>query len=143
MTHSFPTRRSSDLLRGRQIYQRDRARRLPIARGREGKREILARLGRRAPFTRGGHEHLKRCLGIARERKREAAIGGGDHPGMIVQRRARGGTIALRGLRKRKAEGKLAGVRIARERNGKYLPTRSTKAAREVYLAEHRGLATH
>src|SRR3546814_16840508 len=127
MTHSFPTRRSSDLLRGRQIYQRDRARRLPIAREREGKREILARLGRRAPFTRGGHEHLKRCLGIARERKREAAIGGGDHPGLIVQRPARGGPIALGGLPTRTAERNLAVGRISRRRNGKFLPPRGKK----------------
>src|SRR3546814_11743024 len=92
---------SSDL-RGRQIDHRDRARRLPIAREREGKREILARLGRRAPFTRGGHEHLQRCLGIARERKREAAIGGGDPRGMTVPRRADGGPIG----RQRVVQGK-------------------------------------
>src|SRR3546814_1729344 len=61
---------------------------------------------------------------------------------MIVQRRARGGPIALGGLRKRKAEGNLAVVRIERERIGKCLPRRGKTAVGEIRLAEHRAIAS-
>src|SRR3546814_9488183 len=61
---------------------------------------------------------------------------------MVVQRRARGGPIALGGLRKRKAEGNLAVVRIERERIGKCLPRRGKTAVGEIRLAEHRAIAS-